>query len=673
MADGEAEHRTVGSYRLVAPIGAGGLGTVHLGRAQDGRYAAVEVCPPRADGPVPEPALRGHLERLRHVAGAFTHHLLASDTEAPEPWLACTWLPGRTLRDVLGRHGPWPVASALVLGVALAEGLAAIHRAGLVHGDLHPGNVLLTASGPRTPAFGMPGPAEAAGTTAPPGYLPPEILTGASPPGTAGDVFALGATVLHAVTGRAPFGDGPAHEVHHRAVLGEPDVVGLSPELPVVTACLATRPADRPGVPELVAEFRRCARGTEPYGADWMPAAVARDVASAAPPGAGSGAVTTGTGRRPSRRALLTGAGVLMVGGGLGAVLVGRGGGTRDVEDERAGRGSERPSGKAADRLTERSGTARWVVHHASEPGRRPSSDGRTVAVHHEDGKVYVMDAADGTLRWSRPTVIGPIPVRVSGDFVYASGGGDNLEARDASTGAIRWTFAQEGGQAQLDDTLYLIANRYDFRGDEHGIVFALDAQTGDTRWGWEPGSSLLSPPSLDDGVVYALGTFGTLYGWDAASGKLVSQASIPDDVYPSDQSPLVVDGAAFIVDSTGVLHAVEARYGTRRWTYRTEAHSLARPVASGGTVYVGAAGSLHAVSADTGRQLWVYPHSGQAPAVADGTLYVAHDGELHALDATDGQELWTYQGDADVSSPATDTEHVYVTDADGRLHCVYR
>ncbi|MGO4426957.1 serine/threonine-protein kinase, partial [Streptomyces sp. MCAF7] len=136
-----------------------------------------------------------------------------------------------------------------------AQGLATVHRQGLVHRDLKPSNVLITADGPKLIDFGL---ARAVGAErltrtgrqmGTPAYISPEQArpVGGQSVGPPADVFALGGLLVYAATGRAPFGEGGANDVLYRVAYAEPDLAGVPEELwPLVVGCLAKDPADRP-------------------------------------------------------------------------------------------------------------------------------------------------------------------------------------------------------------------------------------------------------------------------------------------------------------------------------------------------------------------------------------------------------------------------------------------
>jgi len=142
------------------------------------------------------------------------------------------------------------VGEVRALGAGLAEAVAAVHAAGLVHRDLKPSNVLLTADGPRLIDFGIAFLPDASALTV--GYI--GTVAYSSPEhfdsklmGAPSDVYALGATVYFAATGRGPHGQGTVHELIGRIVTGRVDLSGLPEDLlPLVRVCMLLDRTARP-------------------------------------------------------------------------------------------------------------------------------------------------------------------------------------------------------------------------------------------------------------------------------------------------------------------------------------------------------------------------------------------------------------------------------------------
>ncbi|WP_328962698.1 serine/threonine-protein kinase [Streptomyces virginiae] len=253
----------IGTQVLLARLGAGGMGQVYLGRSPGGRLVAVKVIKEEITGhPEALARFRREAETVRAVRSAYTANLIDASLAAPPYWLATEYVAGPTLSHAVQAYGALPAAACRRLFAALAEGLASVHAYGVTHRDLKPQNVILGVQGPQLIDFGIAkGVAETALTqvgTAPgtPGYTAPEVLLRGEV-ADAADVFALGATIAYAATGRAPYGTGEPTAVNFRAVHGEIDVEGVEPDLAaLVKACVATEPGDRPVLAEII---RRCA------------------------------------------------------------------------------------------------------------------------------------------------------------------------------------------------------------------------------------------------------------------------------------------------------------------------------------------------------------------------------------------------------------------------------
>ncbi|WP_406130328.1 protein kinase domain-containing protein [Streptomyces sp. NBC_00989] len=253
----------IGRYRLVGRLGEGGMGRVYLARSPGGRPAAVKVINDhlRHD----EHALsrfRREVETLGTVRSAYTASLIDAELDTPPYWLATEYVPGPTLHAAVVTNGPLPADLARVMLAALAEGLDAIHVRGVWHRDLKPHNVILSATGPQLIDFGI---ARTTGTSnltqvggamGSPGFIAPETITGGET-GPGADVFALGATLAFAVTGRPPYGDGPFAAVSYRSVHGEIDLRGVDAGVAeLIEACAQSDPALRP-TPHQIVELCR--------------------------------------------------------------------------------------------------------------------------------------------------------------------------------------------------------------------------------------------------------------------------------------------------------------------------------------------------------------------------------------------------------------------------------
>ncbi|WP_411137066.1 protein kinase domain-containing protein [Streptomyces sp. C10] len=306
----EAEHpEYAGQYRLEARLGSGGMGVVHLARSSSGLLLAVKVIHAEfAQDPEFRGRFRQEVAAARRVSGAFTAPVVDADPDAERPWMATLHIPGPTLSDHVKRNGPLAVDEVRRLASGLAEALRDIHRAGVVHRDLKPGNVLLATDGPKVIDFGISRPSDSEMRTetgkliGTPPFMAPEQFQRPREVGPAADVFALGSVLVHAATGRGPFDSESPYLVAYQVVHDEADLAGVPPELvPLVESCLAKDPADRPTPDALMELLRTDAPADVPIGGLKPGGAVAGGVApggvvagDAVPYGAAAGEAVTG-------------------------------------------------------------------------------------------------------------------------------------------------------------------------------------------------------------------------------------------------------------------------------------------------------------------------------------------------------------------------------------------
>ena len=283
MATPTAERQVANRYLLKAPLGRGGMGVVW--RAHDavlGREVAIkEVLFPAA---IPENERRSAqarvmrearaAARLNH-AGAVTLYDVVQDQG--HTFIVMELVDAPTLADVVRREGPLPPDRVAALGIELAGALEAAHRAGIVHRDVKPGNVMVPPAGPAKLAdFGvasLQGDPQLTSTglvIGSPAYMAPEQARGEES-GPPADFWALGATMYYAVEGRPPFDRGASIPTLAAVVNDAPrPMTRAGPLAPVVAALLDKDPAARPTGPQLRAELAAAAQGTEllPPGED---------------------------------------------------------------------------------------------------------------------------------------------------------------------------------------------------------------------------------------------------------------------------------------------------------------------------------------------------------------------------------------------------------------------
>jgi Protein kinase domain len=250
--------RTVGGYTLLAKLGEGGMGVVHLARKGDGPRVALKVLRPHIVG---DDEARARLARevssLERIRSRWIAEIVDADPWAETPYVATRYVPGLSLHDHVPEEGPIVGDDLRWFARCLAEGVASVHAVGVLHRDVKPSNVLLEGRTPILIDFGLARVADDPKLThtgwllGTPGYLAPEILFGDDAT-TASDVHSWAATVAFAGTGHPPFGRGPSMAVMDRVRRGEHDLTGLPDDLrAIVSVALEPDPARRPSVGDL--------------------------------------------------------------------------------------------------------------------------------------------------------------------------------------------------------------------------------------------------------------------------------------------------------------------------------------------------------------------------------------------------------------------------------------
>jgi outer membrane protein assembly factor BamB len=299
-------------------------------------------------------------------------------------------------------------------------------------------------------------------------------------------------------------------------------------------------------------------------------------------------------------------------------------------------------------------------------------------------------------------------PAAVAGGTLYASTA-FAVDAFDASTGALLWSYAPNGGPFYFSAPAVVNRKVYITSTDATGEVYALNGTTGALLWSYNTSAAQMTPPTVAGGLIYT-GTSGGrggdyVYALKAATGVLawlydsgpvsaspaVANATVYVDSTSSVEyaldattgaqkwiailatpggldatAPALANGLVYLSDAEGQVYALNAATGETEWERTlTSTGNGSSPALAGKTLYIGSGNNVYALNALTGATRWLYPTGGavaSSPSLANHVVYIgSEDGNLYALNATSGAMLWSYTaGDMQGTSPAVANGMVY-------------
>ncbi len=278
-----ADPERIGPYVPLALLGSGGMGRVYLARPADdgpGLFAVKVIRPEYAE----DPTFRRRFEQEALVHGRVRSprapRLCGTGFQDELLWMATEYLAALDLTEAVREDGALESGAVWRLVAELGQALADLAATGIVHRDLKPSNVLLSLRGAHVIDFGISKAADASAITGTgnrvgtPAYMSPEYLRTGHCDATS-DVFSLAGTLIYALAGRAPFGDGTGVDVMHRVAFEEPDaevigeITATDPALgALLAACLAKEPERRP-TPRQLIEAARASAGASTEASRW--------------------------------------------------------------------------------------------------------------------------------------------------------------------------------------------------------------------------------------------------------------------------------------------------------------------------------------------------------------------------------------------------------------------
>ncbi|WP_413800662.1 protein kinase domain-containing protein [Streptomyces iranensis] len=692
MALRAGDPESIGGYALERRLGRGGMGTVYLARSPSGRRLALKVVHQQfADDDEFRVRFRQEVAAARRVSGAFTAAVVDADPDAVLPWMATSYVPGRTLAERVAAGGPLRGAELRRLAIGLVEALRDIHRAEVVHRDLKPANIVLSDEGPRVIDFGISRAADHQTLTmtgrvmGTPPFMSPEQLRDPREVGPGSDVFSLATVLVYAATGQSPFdADSPYMTAYH--VVYEPPALDAvtGPLRDAVADCLSKDAPARPGLDELLERLRTL---PEDDGDDSKGGDDDRKDVTDADGGTGEGegdegdaAVPTEVGRAPGRGYLtrrplvIAAAAAGLVAAMVGTVVFLRAGSGPEGEPDarpttRSSANGSLPSGwrpwqrtlagPDADIVTSANGAPRSV---SGPTGRRCLPSGTDLYCGGSGIALTRLDVR-GRVAWHRSAKPSEL-IGVAGGLVLGtvekSDGTARLEGYRTSDGERVWRTdvgsAYQGAVFQRGDHPAVLTQSWD-----QETFQAVDVRTGRTLWSRRVGHGLTCGPDVVAGRPLA----------DCGPLEDRGDPAVPSGLYtlsPTTGAPRrigTVYVGSFLAERSGDLLYLEQREhdtddytdllflgtdgGRQRRVKLPEGLSAQQitPALVGDTLYfVRQNGEVTAVTT-AGKRLWSKATQVEwlGPPVVSGrrnALYLATAaGRVVALDRRDGRVLW--------------------------------
>lgn len=609
--DGTLPSKTIlqNRYEILGVQGVGGMSAVY--RARDLRFTAVEkiVAVKEMSNVAPDPRLRRigiqNFEREANILASLSHPCIPKIfdffTEGQRSYLILEFVEGETMEEMLEAHDkPVSQEEAVEWGLQICDVLAYLHShtPPVIFRDIKPGNLMLRADGRiMVIDFGIAKVFEHGqrgtmiGTE---GYSPPEQYRGAAEP--RGDLYALGATLHHLLTGRDPRLE-PPFTFHERPIRMFNSHV--SPELEaVVMKTLAYDVQERYGSATELALALNNAVPRRRSGAS------ALADSGFSPPQE----ITPKWKFRCEdevRSSPRIADGVLYIGSYDNNLYA------LNVED----------------------GSFLWKYPTLGGIASTPCIQDNLVLVGSEDGTLYAMSRQLGEPVWTYSTH-GCIRSSPQIEYGHCFVGSDDgcLHAVNVNNGHMSWRFQSAGPIRSTP----LVVGEMIYVGSDDGYVYALDLRSGSIKWKYNTNRRVTSSPAVSENLIFIGSADGHLYGINARSGWPVWRFRTRGYVL---STPAEKNGLVYIGSADGHIYAVEAGTGREHWRFDAASAVTSSPAVANDVVYIGSnSGIVYALHAKKGERLWQYVTGGPVPSsplVVQGIVYIGStDHYLYALPA---------------------------------------
>jgi len=315
------------------------------------------------------------------------------------------------------------------------------------------------------------------------------------------------------------------------------------------------------------------------------------------------------------------------------------------------------------------------------------------------EGKLVAVETSDGSPRWA-PYVMerqqsggfGCTPVAtavaiygapaVAGDkfdiddyLVYIGGYDGKVYAINFGKGAgiLRWIFPREASLHPIIGSPVIAQDKLYF-GSANGIVYALDAETGDSLWNFPTKDKIWSTPAIEGDTLF-IGSFDNkFYALDAADGSKKWEFETEGAIV---STPLVHNNTVYIGSFDRYLYALDIADGSLKWKFLAENWFWAKPVIHNGAIYAGCLdGKVYVLDISSGDKLAELDMgsavSSSPVLVGDSVIVATQDGVVYAVDTGNYQKRMLVDLEETVNaSLATDQNNVYVHTVNDTLYAI--
>ncbi len=669
-------------YEIEQVLGVGGMSTVY--RARDLRfenvirYCAVKEMPDTAPDPKTGALRLQNFQREASLLATLSHpgivRIYDYFPQDNRVYLVLEYIDGKDLETILDEaQGPMREADVINWAIQICQVLSYLHHhkpQPIVFRDMKPSNIMLVGDDKVTlvdfgiaKVFQSDKKGTMIGTE---GYSPPEQYRGLAEP--RGDIYALGATMHHLLTGSDPrtqtpftFHERPprlinpkvspwiesvvmraleyeierrwtsADELLEALQTGQRQMQGDGPApTPVVTPAAGAAPAlaasapvypqpppgysaPPPGYPQVPPGYPPPGYPPAPYG--YPPPAYAYPpppgTAPAAPvlPESNIDALWSFKAEDEIRGSALVAKGIVFVGSYDSNMYA----------------------------LNAKSGDFLWKTATEAGVAATPALWEDTLIFGSEDFTIYALEARRGAVTWVvRTSAAVRSSARVSSGQVYVGSDDQHLYCLDARTGRQFWKYRTWGAIRATP----FVGKGLVFTGSDDNHLYALDSSTGSLKWKFHSNAAITSSPMMGEGLVYVGSKDNYLYAVDVESGWAVWKFRTEHIVT---SSPIVVGGKVYVGSADSHLYALEAPSGRLAWKFRTGGQIASSPRVSGGNVYFGSADNyVYCLNASNGDLRWRFRTGAPivaSPTIEDGIVYIGSmDNKLYALPVDAGR-----------------------------------